>query len=363
MVSQENQQIKQIKTPFYENLIAKGLIPDFLLRLAIRSRLRSKLHEMESEGSESEQAFLSAHIATLKSQSIAIETQAANDQHYELPPIFFDMVLGKHRKYSSGYWQAGDNLDSSEERMLALTAERAQIKPGLTILDVGCGWGSLSLYLSAKFPTAQITALSNSKSQKQFIERQALERGLTNLVVITANAAKYDSPVQFDRIVSVEMFEHVRNYELFFRKLSSWLKPEGLLFTHVFCHRKHAYLFEADGPQDWMARYFFAGGQMPSYDLFLHFQQDLQIVERWFVPGRHYHLTCEAWLKKIDAQKRDVMLLFKDHYRDDALKFFHYWRIFFLACSELFAFDQGREWIVGHYLFKKHPSDRNHAKS
>ena len=340
-----------------EKLIAKGYLPDSILRAGIRWQLKNRLSQLDRSA---ERGFQRQWIEQLKHSPIAVMTEEANEQHYEVPSDFFCQVLGRYMKYSCGNWAVADaDLDASEEAMLRLTMQRAEIADGQHILELGCGWGSLSLEMARKFPNAQITAVSNSKTQKVWIDQVAQDEGLTNLCVITANIENFEPGIFFDRVISVEMFEHLRNYEKLFNRIAGWLTEEGKMFVHIFCHREYSYPFDPD-PSSWMATHFFSGGMMPSESLFRYFEQDLQITKTWKVSGMHYHRTCEAWLKRMDARKESVVSLFVDTYGgEDALKWFHYWRVFFLACSELFCFNQGNEWYVSHYLFEKTPIDSN----
>lgn len=344
---------------WYENLLAKNLIPDFLIRAGIRAQLSNKLGKEYAGGPEAQEERFSRLVSRLKESPIALFTKEANEQHYELPAEFFKTVLGKHLKYSSGYWpERCRDLDASEKNMLELYCSRARLSDGQTVLDLGCGWGSLSLYMAAKYPRSRITGVSNSSAQKAFIEEEAAERGLANLEIITADINDYRSDRLFDRVLSVEMFEHLRNYEKLFEKVSSWMKPDALLFVHIFTHRELAYLFDETDRGSWMAKYFFTGGIMPSHHLFLSFPKHLAVHSKWKVDGTHYQKTCEAWLSKIDAHTDSIMPLFKKTYGEqDALRWRVYWRVFFMACAELFGYRGGEEWMVSHYLFQKQPRE------
>lgn len=335
-----------------ERIVDSGLVPERLLRAGIRAVCALRLRE-ERRSIEDEQARHAALVAELRASEIAVETAAANAQHYEVPPALFAAVLGPHLKYSSCYWPDGvQTLGEAEAAMLALTAERADLADGQDVLDLGCGWGSFSLWAAARYPGSRFTAVSNSRPQKDYIAAQAAARGITNLTVKTADVRTLLLAARaYDRVVSVEMFEHMRNYELLLRRIADWLRPDGRLFVHVFAHRHHAYPFEDAGSSDWMAREFFTGGIMPSAQLLHHFQADLQLETEWHLAGTHYARTAEAWYDNLMAKRREVLEILASAYGDDAGRRFQRWRVFFLACAELFGYRDGREWIVAHYRF------------
>ncbi len=342
-----------------DDILARDLIPDFLIRTGIRARLKETLAPFEKLDCEGRQKLLMEHIADLKKSPIAIATDEANEQHYELPTAFFQKCLGPHMKYSSGYWDAGvTDIETSESRMLALTCERALLEDGQRILELGCGWGSLTLWMGKHYPNAQITAVSNSRTQREYIMGQAEERGLKNIEVRTVNMIEYEGEGEgegvFDRVVSVEMFEHMKNYQLLLERISKWLKRGGALFVHIFTHREYAYHYVAENEDDWMARYFFTGGQMPSDDLLLYFQDHLGIEDHWQVSGRHYQKTSEAWLSRMDAASDELKPLIAETYGEkDATQWWVWWRCFYMACAELWGYKGGDEWIVSHYRFRK----------
>ena len=331
-------------------LLEKNLLPDWLVRMGIRRLLAKRIRE-EEDGYNRED-----YVTDLKTRRLAEQTAAANQQHYEVPTPFYQYCLGKRLKYSGCLYPTGkETLDEAEELMLALYAERAQLADGQQILELGCGWGSLSLYNADRFPNARITAISNSRTQKEHIDSEARRRGLGNLRIITCDINAFDiAPGQFDRVVSVEMFEHLKNYELLFRNIARWLKPSGLLFTHIFTHSRFSYHFVARDETDWMSRYFFTGGQMPAHDLLLQFQADLKFVQDWKVNGRHYQQTAEHWLKNMDAHRNEILPLFRDTYGPaQAEKWWAYWRVFYMSCAELWGYKRGEEWLVSHYVFRK----------
>ena len=340
---------------FYDKLLDKDLIPDFLLRIGIRRLLKQRLKDEKKENKEAQQKHLLNLVEELKNSPIAIETKAANEQHYEVPTQFYQYCLGKHLKYSSGFWKEGvKDIDTSEKDMLDITCERAELQNGQEVLELGCGWGSLSLFMSAKFPKSNFTVVSNSRTQKIYIDEQAKLRRINNLTVLTIDINNFNIDKKFDRVVSVEMFEHLRNYKLLFNKIASLLKDDGKMFVHVFTHKTYAYKFEVIDDTDWMSKYFFTGGIMPSNDLFSYFNDDLKIVDQWIVNGTHYSKTSEAWRQNMDKHKTEIIPLFEKTYgKENATKWWVYWRIFYMACAELWGYDKGNEWMVVHYLFTK----------
>ncbi|TAG32353.1 MAG: class I SAM-dependent methyltransferase [Verrucomicrobia bacterium] len=336
--------------PIIDSLLEKNLLPDSLLRFGIRRLLARRIKD------ETAHYNRASYVADLRTRALAEQTAAANTQHYEVPTAFYQYCLGKRLKYSGCFYPIGDEtLDTAEEHMLALYAERGQLADGQNILELGCGWGSLCLYNAQRFPSARITAISNSRTQKDYIDTEARKRGLTNLRIITCDINVFDiEPAQFDRVVSVEMFEHLKNYATLFKDIARWLKPGGLLFTHIFTHHSLSYHFVARDETDWMSRYFFTGGQMPAHDLLMQFQDDLKLVQDWKVNGRHYQQTAEHWLKNMDAHREDIIPLFRDTYgADQAEKWWAYWRVFYLSCAELWGYRRGEEWLVSHYVFRK----------
>ncbi len=336
------------------NWTETGLVPDSVIRAGIRRLLESKLREIRSDDVEYSASALNAFVAMMNQSPVALVPELANEQHYEVPSAFFQEVMGDHLKYSCCYWGDGiESLTEAENTALGITCERAGIVDGMRVLDLGCGWGSLSLYIAGQFPNCEVVSVSNSASQQAFIKARAQERGLPNIDVLVCDMNDFEAPGDFDRICSIEMFEHMRNYRELFRRIKSWLRPEGRFFMHIFCHRTTAYEFIDRGPTDWMSRFFFSGGIMPSADLPLRFAEDLNIENRWHWNGRHYAKTCNAWLAEMDAKKTAIQPVLASCYGADAAAlWWQRWRMFFMACAELFAYRDGREWYVGHYLFK-----------
>lgn len=335
-------------------LAEKGIIPDYFIRQGIVRNCENRLKNENVSNTEQVSSKKQIWIEQMKESPIALVPEKANEQHYEVPPAFFENVLGKHLKYSSGYWPDGVNsLDESEESMLELSFERAQLADGDSILELGCGWGSLTCYMASKLPNSKITAVSNSKDQKEHILNLCKNQGLDNIEVITADMNDFETENKYDRVISIEMFEHMRNYKKLLSKISSWLNDDGKLFIHIFTHQSVVYPFENQGEADWMAREFFSGGMMPSHDLLLHFQDDLIIDDVWSMLGTHYEKTSLAWVNKMDANKDSIMKIFLKTYGDDAKLWFQRWRIFFMSCEKLFGYNNGSEWGVSHYRFNK----------
>lgn len=340
---------------WYNSLLERNIVPDFLIRTGIRQICKQRLKEETKDSIEEQHSHFMRFVGQLKESPIAVETKAANEQHYEVPTKFFQLVLGKHLKYSSGFWRQGvSDLDQAEGDMLDLTCERADIIDGQAILECGCGWGSLSLFMAVRFPNSRITAVSNSRTQKVFIDNCAKARGITNLTVVTSDMNEFMTTEKFDRIVSIEMFEHMRNYQVLMKKLSGFLNDDGKMFIHIFTHKDFGYFYEVKDDSDWMAKYFFTGGVMPSDHLLFYFNDHFKAEKHWRVSGRHYNKTSEAWLANMDKHKDQIMPLFEETYgKDEATRWWVYWRVFFMACAELWGYNKGEEWFVSHYLFAK----------
>ncbi|WP_422823800.1 SAM-dependent methyltransferase [Variovorax robiniae] len=334
--------------------VEQGLVPDRVVRIGIRRLLEARLVELQGGDAELTAARTQDFVRAMHGAELAPQPEMANQQHYELPAAFFVHVLGGHRKYSCAHWPADvHTLDDAEAAALTITCERAGLANGQDILELGCGWGSLTLWMARRYPESRITALSNSHSQREFIEAQANNAGLDNVRALTCDFNTFDTADRFDRVVSVEMFEHLRNWPQAFANVARWLRPEGRFFMHVFAHREAPYPFVERDASDWMSKYFFSGGMMPSDDLALHCQDDLRLLQRWRWDGRHYQRTAEAWLRNMDDRHEQILPLFDDTYGPDAAIWWTRWRLFFLSVSELFGFDAGQRWWVSHYLFEK----------
>jgi cyclopropane-fatty-acyl-phospholipid synthase len=341
-------------------LAEKSLLPDCIIRLGIRNLCEKRLLEISAGncelGCKVEQAFISA----MNIAPIALLPELANAQHYELPTKFFELCLGKHRKYSSCFWtQDTKDLDEAEANALKISCEHAELQDGQHILELGCGWGSLTLWMASHYPNSKIIAVSNSNSQREFITAIAEKRGLKNITVITCDINNFSPSLfsinnTFDRVVSIEMFEHMRNHKLLFEKVHDWLLPGGKFFMHIFVHRSTPYAFEVQDEDDWMSQFFFSGGMMPSDDLPLYFQEKLKLTNRWRWDGTHYEKTANAWLANMDKHESSIMPILAETYgADEVQKWRNRWRIFYMACAELFGYKNGQEWWVSHYQFER----------
>ncbi|OAY68021.1 (S)-coclaurine N-methyltransferase [Ananas comosus] len=361
--------------------LERRLLPDAVVRRLTRLLLAARLRLGYLPTADLQLAHLLLFKQSLEEMPIAVETDKAKSQHYELPTSFFKLVLGKNLKYSCCYFQNNSStLEDAEDAMLELYCERAQLRDGQTILDVGCGWGSLSLYIAKKYRNCTITGICNSITQKAFIEERCREHQLSNVEIIVADISKFQMEATFDRILSIEMFEacdyfrasskvfivnyivfeheillqHMKNYKELLKKISMWMKEDSLLFVHYFCHKTFAYHFEDKNEDDWITRYFFTGGTMLSASLLLYFQDDVTVVNHWLVNGTHYARTSEEWLKRMDQNITSVRPIFESTYgKESATKWIAYWRTFFISVAELFRYNNGDEWMVALYLFKK----------
>jgi cyclopropane-fatty-acyl-phospholipid synthase len=333
----------------------QGIVPDGIIRGVIRRLLRKRLAELRPDDDTHAAQVTARFAAAMNISPIAPLPEKANEQHYGLPPAFFEHALGPQRKYSCCHWGPGVlTLAEAEERALALTCERAELADGQNILELGCGWGSLTLYMATRYPQASILAVSNSAPQRNFILAEASRRGLANVDVVTVDMNDFETQRRFDRVVSVEMFEHMRNYARLFERISAWLATDGKFFMHIFVHRSVPYAFEDVGADDWMSRHFFSGGIMPSASLPRVFQQHLRLQRQWSWSGEHYEKTANAWLANLDANRALVMPILEATYgAEHAAVWLQRWRMFFMACAELWGYRRGQEWFVSHYLFER----------
>ena len=333
----------------------QGLLPDRVVRAGIRRLLKQRLAEIDPGDAEATAEHIERFVAEMDRAPLALVPDLANEQHYEVPAAFYALALGRHRKYSACYWPVrASSLEEAEAAALAATAERAGIEDGMDVLELGCGWGSLTLYCAERYPRSRITAVSNSHSQRAYILAEAARRGLGNLEVLTEDMNRFDTPWRFDRVVSVEMFEHMRNWRALFARVHDWLKPGGRFFLHVFAHRSTPYAFEIRDDSDWMSRHFFSGGMMPSDELATRFQDRLHLVRRWRWDGTHYERTANAWLANLDARREEALTVLAGvHGTAAAPQWLQRWRVFFMACAELFGYERGQQWWVSHYLFER----------
>ncbi|KAK9213159.1 hypothetical protein WN943_002546 [Citrus x changshan-huyou] len=335
--------------------LERNLLPDAVIRRLSRLLLGGRLRSGYKPSAELQLSDLLQFAHSLREMPIAIQTDKAKEQHYELPTSFFKLVLGKYFKYSCCYFSdASKTLEDAEKAMLELYCERSRLEDGHTVLDVGCGWGSLSLYIAQKYSNCKITGICNSKTQKEFIDEQCRVLELQNVEIIVADISTFEMEASYDRIYSIEMFEHMKNYQNLLKKISKWMKEDTLLFVHHFCHKTFAYHFEDTNDDDWITKYFFTGGTMPSANLLLYFQDDVSVVDHWLVNGKHYAQTSEEWLKRMDNNLASIKPIMESTYgKDQAVKWTVYWRTFFIAVAELFGYNNGEEWMVTHFLFRK----------
>jgi cyclopropane-fatty-acyl-phospholipid synthase len=333
-------------------LAERGLVPDPLVRHGIRRLLGERLREEQVRHAPHD-LRLAEWVEEMRRSPIALVPEKANEQHYEVPPAFFELVLGRRLKYSSAFYSGPDRtLEQAEEEMLALTTQRADLHDGQEVLELGCGWGSLTLWVAERFPRSRVLAVSNSAPQREFVLGRARERGLANVEVVTCDMNHFETGRRFDRIVSVEMFEHMRNWEALLERAAGWLVPDGRLFLHVFAHRSFAYPFEVRDASDWMSATFFSGGMMPCVDLADRLNTPFEVEQRWLVPGTHYARTSEDWLRNLVRRRSEVLDVLAGVHGAEAGRWYHRWRLFFLACAELFAYARGTEWLVVHQRLK-----------
>lgn len=340
---------------WWEPVVDRGLLPDAVLRAVVRERVRRKLAQERRGGVDARSERMRAFVEARRKGPITVHPDAANAQHYEVPTAFYELILGPRLKYSAAWWPPGvDHLAAAEDAMLDLTCRRAGVADGQRILELGCGWGSLSLWMAERFPGAEIVAVSNSATQRAHIERRAAEVGVANLSVLTTDVADLQPDGRFDRVVSVEMLEHVRNHGELLERIARWLEPDGRMFAHVFSHRDLAWSFEHDVATDWTARWFFTGGIMPSDDLLPRVTTDLVEVDRWRLSGTHYERTLNAWLDRLDEHVEEVTaVLAATHGAGQADAWRHRWRLFLLASAELWGYRGGDDFGVTHHLFAR----------
>ena len=327
-----------------------GRLPDWVVRLGMDRVIASRLSSEFTRGVSEREAFRQEAW----SGPVAIRTDEANEQHYEVPGEFFDLVLGPRRKYSSAWWPMGtSDLAAAEDAMLSLTAGRAGLSDGQRILDLGCGWGPFTFWAASHYPKSEIVAVSNSSGQRRHILDLAERSNFENITVITADVNDFDAPGRFDRIVSVEMLEHVRNHRAVFERARGWLDPDGAFFVQVFAHRFLEYPFESEGPGSWMARTFFTGGLMPSPHWMVEAARtQFDLAGKWWLDGMHYSRTLEAWLDLLDSRIAEVRQVLRPVYGDDLEIWIQRWRMFFMACSQMFRYRSSSEWGVSHLLFR-----------
>ena len=326
-------------------VVERAPLPDALTRFGIARLIGRTNRQLDVSDCNAVIAF----TQDMATRPIAEFAQTANEQHYELPPRFFELVLGVHRKYSCCLFNGAVTLDEAEAAALTATAHNADLADGQNILELGCGWGALSLWMAEQFPNAHITAVSNSTAQRASIEARACDRGLVNLDVVTCDMNLYEPAGAYDRIVSVEMFEHMANWSALLERARRWLAPKGRVFLHVFSHRSRPYRFDHTDPSDWIARYFFTGGIMPSHDLLNYIPMPFEIEAAWRWDGRHYARTARAWLANMDRHDREIMEIMRQVYGAEGRVWYRRWRLFFLATAGLFGHDSGEVWGVSHY--------------
>ncbi|MES2198059.1 MAG: cyclopropane-fatty-acyl-phospholipid synthase family protein [Pseudomonadota bacterium] len=320
-------------------------LPDVIIRAAIQRLCSRTATRLASASAESDAAFASAMAARA--------TGEADARHDQVPATFFAQVLGPNRKYSSCFYkEPASTLQEAEEEALRQTIEHADLADGQAILELGCGWGSLALAMARRFPNAEITAVSHAPSQREHIEQVAASRGLKNIRVVTADINGFEPGRQFDRIVSVEMFEHIMNWRELMLRLRSWLNPNGRFFMHIFTHRAGAYWFDRAKGEDWVAPHFFSGGMMPSHHLIRQYADLFEVEKEWRWSGTHYQRTALDWLANFDARHDEIEAILRGVYGSDTPLWMRRWRWFLLATSGLFGYAEGSEWGVSHYRMR-----------
>jgi cyclopropane-fatty-acyl-phospholipid synthase len=340
---------------WYYPLLEKEGLPDWMIRLGLKQVIARRLRGLNQRHSDPRQSGLEDLIHRMDKSEISPFPGISERTSQELPAEFYQLCLGKHMKYSCALWEGGSGgLDEAELAMLELTCNRADLRMGQHVLELGCGWGSLSLYLAEKYPQSHFTAVSHSPIQNHWIECQAKQRGLANLVVLTKDMNDFNPEGSYDRIITVEMLEHLRNFRRLLEKVRDWLSPGGKLFIHIFTHKKFGYLIEDLEKDSWLGRYFYTGGIMPSDDLLLKVSGKLRLQDHWHINGQHYARTATAWLGRMDLNRRTILEILQQQYGpEESVAWLCRWRIFFMACAILWNYDHGDQWMVSHYLFQK----------
>ena len=329
---------------WYEKLIDYGLIPEVILRMIIRLQINNRI-SLSDTNTNIVELFSKGEIST--------HSNDANMQHYEIPVDFFNMILGAMMKYSSGLiLNPNDNLNQLELNMLDIVSKRANLSNNQNVLDLGCGWGSSSLYYADLFPKSQFTAVSNSQFQKEYIEQEITTKQLSNVKVIRSDINDLDFVDKFDRIISIEMFEHMKNWTKLLNKIEQWLHPNGRLFVHYFCHKDNFYRFEQNS-NSWMEKYFFSGGSMPNLNIFYDIKSPFIVENLWSESGCNYSRTLELWLEKLKSNKNSILNINLNDSNLNSKVFYNRWMVFILACSELFNYNKGNEYLIGHALLKR----------
>jgi cyclopropane-fatty-acyl-phospholipid synthase len=336
------------------SLVERGRVPDVLVRQGIRTLLDKRLLTQDKGSDEANRAALDEFAASLREGAIALEIGERTRRHYGLPPSFFREVLGPRMKFSCCLFPPGvEDLGQAEEAMLAETCGRAGIEDGMEVLDLGCGWGSLALWIAEKYPGCRVTAVTNTDQQREFIEACCAERGITTVRAITRDLNDFRAEGTFDRVMAVELLEYLHNWRETLARIAGMLTPEGKLFAHLFSHCRFSYPYESEGEDTYLGRYFFAGGLMPSVDLLSRFQDDLVLENRWSVSGAHYRKTAEAWLARLDSGKAAVLPILRENHGVEGSVWLQRWRLFFMACAEMWGYREGDEWGVSHYLLRR----------